>query len=68
MNRPLAILSGCLLAVVSAEEPMARIEGGSYRRTADGELELVERTGAPGQEGAKPRPPAASEPPVSEKE
>ena len=32
MNRPLAILSGCLLAVVSAEEPMARIEGGSYRR------------------------------------
>jgi sulfatase modifying factor 1 len=32
MNRILAILSGSLLVVAAAEEPMARIEGGRYSR------------------------------------
>jgi len=32
MNRPLALLFGSLLAVAPAEEPMARIDGGSYSR------------------------------------
>jgi formylglycine-generating enzyme len=32
MTRSLAILVGCLVAVASADEPMARIEGGTYSR------------------------------------
>lgn len=32
MTRPLTILFGCLLTIASADEPMTRIEGGTYSR------------------------------------